>query len=106
VSEKQFRKTGEDIMRSASWAGALILIAAVLAFCELSYAHAAFRAMWPLQVLALSVWRLVHVPWTALHPMPWVAPLAFVLAGILLWIAESRNRRKARAGMVKGESHE
>jgi hypothetical protein len=106
VSDKNFSKGGEDTMRSAIWTGALILIAAVLAICELSYAHAALPVLWPLQVLALSVWRLVHVPWTALHPVPWVAPLTFMLAGVLWWIAESRSRRKARAVMVKGENHE
>jgi len=95
-------------MRSTNWAGTLIVTAMVLAICELSYAHLRLDELWALPVLVLPVWRVVQTQFAGLtmHSALWLAPPALMLAGILMWLEESRNRRKTRAGMAKGESHE
>lgn len=93
-------------MRSTNWTGAVILTAVVLLICELSYAHRALYALWPLHMLVSSAWRVAHAGLAALPLVTWVAPLAFVLAGILLWLEAARSRRQARAGTAKGKSHE
>jgi hypothetical protein len=108
MNRKNFRAMGEEAMRNTNWTAALILTAMALAVCELSYAHLQWEGLWPLWVVSVSAWRMMPVQSAGyvLRGALWLAPSALILAGILLWIEESRGRRKGRAGIVKGESHE
>jgi hypothetical protein len=85
-------------MRNTNWSGALILAAVVLALCELSYAHLGLNVLWPLRLVAMSLWHAAQAPLALLHVVPWLVPVALLVAATLMWLEDTSYRRRDRKG--------
>lgn len=86
-----------------------VLGVALLAGGEFSYAHLRRVGLWPLELLARSVWRLVSMLAAAVFPggTLWAAPLVTVLIALGLWgIVAWRGQRRAAAPTPEGRHHE
>ena len=88
---------------------ASLLGVALLAGGEFSYAHLRHLGLWPLELMARSVWRLISMLSAAVFPgnSLWAVPLVTILIALLLWaIAAWRGQRRAAAPATERRHHE
>lgn len=107
-AERVLSMSEGDMIR-ANRVQAWVLGVALLAGGEFSYAHLRQLGLWPLELAARSVWRLVSMLAAAVFPgnSLWTAPLGTILIALLLWgIAIWRRQRRAAAPSSEGRRHE
>jgi len=89
-------------MRMSQRAGVWLLAAASLASLELIYAHLQQMGLWPLELLASSLWRFLGAHAGATEATVWSGAAAVILVGllaeILAWTARRPSLRRAPEG--------
>jgi hypothetical protein len=86
-----------------------MMAAALLASLEFGYAHLRQVGLWPLELIASSIWRLLQEHLTAAGPgnKLWVMPLGVVMAGLLVEVVGIwRERRQSWRETADGDDHE
>jgi len=85
-------------MRIGRIAGSWTLAAALLAGLELGYAHLRQLDLWPLELIASSLWRLLGQRLAAAGAGGhlWMAPVGVLIAGLAVEaVAAWRDRRQS-----------
>ena len=87
-------------MRTNRIRGMWLLAAALLASVEFGYAHLHELALWPMQLIASSLWRLFgeQAGGTTSCAAAWLPPVAVLLAGLAAEVLAVRKR--------EGDDHE
>ena len=94
-------RRGEGFMRTSRIRGMWLLAAALLASIEFGYAHLQQLALWPVQLIASSLWRLFgdQASGGTSCAAAWLPPAALLLAGLAAEVLAVRLRRE-------GDGHE
>lgn len=97
-------------MRISERTGLWLLAAALPASLEFSYAHLQHLGLWPLQLIASSLWRLLGANGTDSAAAAWAPAAALVLIGLVaealaVWTGR-RSWRENRTAQEGGDDHE
>jgi hypothetical protein len=109
MNAERVLSSGEGDMVRPNQVQAGMLGLALLAGGEFSYAHLRHLGLWPLELLARSMWRLAGLLASAVFPNGalWVAPVVLALGALLAWgIAAWRGQPRTATPAPEGRHHE
>jgi hypothetical protein len=83
-----------------------LVAAASLASLELIYGHLQQMGLWPLELIASSLWRFLGAHAGATEATVWGGPAALILVGLLAEILAWTARRPSLRRASEGDDHE